>query len=191
MRFVSSLGTSQEHLKFEKVRFDATNKKAEYFVKIPSVSSTTDTYFYLLYGRTGALDGSDKTEVYGDEFKAVYHMKDDPDTSHIKDSTINGNNGTKKAANEPIEADGKVEKVQSFDGSNDYIDTFDIPVMSTFSFSSLVKLDTIKDCGIITDHKSCYFYPAYFYRIDANGKVSFTKDENEKVDITGISNVSI
>ena len=121
VRFVSSLGTSQAHLKFEKVRFDATNKKAEYFVKIPSVSKDNDTYFYLLYGRTGALDGSDKTEVYGDEFKAVYHMKDDPDTSHIKDSTINGNNGTKKAQNEPIEADGKVAKAQSFDGTNDRV----------------------------------------------------------------------
>jgi hypothetical protein len=50
----------------------------------------------------------------------VQHLID-YDTSHIKDSTSNNNNGTKKGANEPIEADGKIAKGQSFDGSNDYI----------------------------------------------------------------------
>jgi len=48
-------------------------------------------------------------------------MKDDPDASHIRDSTVNANHGTKKAANEPIEADGMIGKAQDFDGSNDYI----------------------------------------------------------------------
>jgi hypothetical protein len=51
----------------------------------------------------------------------VQHMKD-YDTSHIKDSTSNANNGTKVNSNEPIEVDGKVAKAQSFDGSNDYVD---------------------------------------------------------------------
>jgi len=73
VRFVSSLGSSQALLKFEKVRFDAANKKAEYFVKIPSVSKDNDTVFRLLYGRSGSLDGSDKTEVWGDEVKGAWH----------------------------------------------------------------------------------------------------------------------
>ncbi len=48
-----------------------------------------------------------------------YYTMDDLTTSTIED--VHGsNNGTKKAANEPIEADGKIGKAQDF-SSNDYI----------------------------------------------------------------------
>jgi hypothetical protein len=45
----------------------------------------------------------------------------DATTSTIKDSTSNNNDGTKKAANEPIEVTGKVGKAQDSDGVDDYI----------------------------------------------------------------------
>ena len=45
----------------------------------------------------------------------------DATTSTILDSTGNANSGTKKGANEPIEADGKIGKGQDFDGANDSI----------------------------------------------------------------------
>jgi len=143
IRFTGSDGTTL--LKYERERHDSTGKLAEYFVKIPSVSKDNDTVFRLLYGRSGALDGSDKTEVWGDEVKAMWHMKDDPDTSHIKDSTINANNGTKKGANEPIEADGKVEKAQSFDGTDDYINVPDSDSIS------IIGDITIEACINVTD----------------------------------------
>ena len=52
---------------------------------------------------------------------AVHHLKDIT-TSTVNDSTANANNGTKKAANEPIEANGKIGKAQSYDGVNDYVE---------------------------------------------------------------------
>lgn len=60
--------------------------------------------------------------VWDSNFKFVSHMGDDPDSSHIKDSTQHGNDGTKKDANEPIEADGEIGKAQHFDGDDDCID---------------------------------------------------------------------
>jgi hypothetical protein len=59
--------------------------------------------------------------VWDDNFVFVSHMNDNPDTSHIADSTSNGNNGTKVGANEPIEVAGMLGKAQSFDGDDDYI----------------------------------------------------------------------
>ena len=58
--------------------------------------------------------------VWDANFKAVYHMYDET-TSTILDSTSNNNDGTKKGANEPVEATGKVGQGQDFDGSDDYI----------------------------------------------------------------------
>jgi len=53
-------------------------------------------------------------------------MNDGASTSAIYDSTDNNNDGTKKAANEPIEGTGKVGQGQDFDGTDDYIDVADI-----------------------------------------------------------------
>jgi hypothetical protein len=82
--------------------------------------ATAGTYIWCYYGNAAASDGEDAEAVWDDDYKAVYHMKD-ATTSTILDSTGNDNDGTKKAANEPIEATGKIGKGQSFDGANDYI----------------------------------------------------------------------
>ena len=58
--------------------------------------------------------------VWDKYFKAVHHEVDIT-TSTIKDSTSNNNNGTKKAANEPVEAAGQVGQAQDFDGTDDEI----------------------------------------------------------------------
>jgi hypothetical protein len=68
----------------------------------------------------------------------------DYDTSHIHDSTVNANHGTKKGANEPIEADGKIGKGQSFDGTDDKITvttdaSLDLAV--PFTVSAWAKID--------------------------------------------------
>jgi len=119
IRFTEDDGTTL--LKYERERHDSANQIAEYWVKIPSVSSSADTEFYIYYRTTDTADGADPTNVWDSNYELVTHMKDDPDTSHVADSTANNNDGTKKAANEPIEADGKIAKAQDFDGSNDYI----------------------------------------------------------------------
>ena len=119
IRFTSSDGTTL--LKYERERHDSVNSLAEYWVKIPSVSGTVNTEFYIYYGNSGATDGADPTAVWDADYKGVWHKKDIT-TSTIADSTANANNGTKKVANEPIEADGKIGKAQNYDGYNDYVE---------------------------------------------------------------------
>ncbi|PIQ07034.1 MAG: hypothetical protein COW72_01295, partial [Candidatus Nealsonbacteria bacterium CG18_big_fil_WC_8_21_14_2_50_37_10] len=88
-------------------RHDQANSLAEYWVKVPSVSGTVNTEFYIYYGNSGAADGADPTAVWDANFKGVWHLKDKTSTT-IGDSTTNANDGTKYAVNEPIEVDGKI-----------------------------------------------------------------------------------
>ena len=119
-RFTAADGTTL--LKYERERHDSTNKLAEYWVKVPSVSDSADTYIYLYYRTEDTADGADPENVWDSNYKAVHHLKD-ATTSTVLDSTANNNDGTKKGANEPIEATGQIYKGQDFDGSDDKIDT--------------------------------------------------------------------
>jgi hypothetical protein len=120
IRFTAADGTTL--LKYERERHDSANSLAEYWVKVPAVSGTVDTVFYIYYRTTDTADGADPTNVWDTNYKMVQHMKDNT-TSQILDSTANANNGTKYAANEPVQTDGKVGKGQSFDGTNDSVNT--------------------------------------------------------------------
>lgn len=143
IRFTSSDGTTL--LKYERERHDSTNKLAEYWVKIPSISSTANTDFFIYFRSLDTDDGADPTNVWDSNFKGVWHMKD-LTTSTIEDSTSNNNDGTKKAANEPIQVDGKIAKAQSFDGTDDYItapDSSSLDITGSITLEALVKPDTV------------------------------------------------
>jgi hypothetical protein len=118
IRFTAADGVTE--LKYERDRHDVGNELAEYFVKVPSISADEDTIIYMYYGKADATDGADPSNVWDSYFKGVYH-KSDATTSTVGDSTINENTGTKKDADEPIEDDGKINKAQNYDGSDDYI----------------------------------------------------------------------
>jgi hypothetical protein len=109
IRFTSSDGSTI--LKYERERHDATNQVAEYWVKIPSVSGSSDTDFYIYYGKSDASDGADPTNVWDSNFKGVWHLQDYT-PSQVNDSTVNANHGTKTSANNPQEVDGKIYKGQ-------------------------------------------------------------------------------
>lgn len=104
---------------------DPANGVAEIWVKVPSVSSSTNTTIYIFYNKAGESQPA-SSDTYGSEnvwdsnFKMVHHMND-ATTSTIIDSTSNNNDGTKKAANEPIESTGQIGKGQDFDGSDNYV----------------------------------------------------------------------
>jgi hypothetical protein len=60
-------------------------------------------------------------------------MRDDPDASHIRDSTANGNDGTKTGANEPQQVDGQIAKAQGYDGIDDTVTLPNIDLHSAHS----------------------------------------------------------
>jgi hypothetical protein len=112
--------------------WNTAGRQAWLWVKAPNVNDTADTVLYLYYD-VNHVDNVDfvgdpnsvpAEHVWENGYKIVSHMADDPDASHIRDSTSNNNDGTKTAAGEPaVTATGYINSAQSFDGSNDQIDT--------------------------------------------------------------------
>ncbi|HDL02156.1 MAG TPA: DUF2341 domain-containing protein [candidate division Zixibacteria bacterium] len=146
IHFVDSDGITL--LSYERERHDSTNQLAEYWVKIPSVSSSTDTVFYIYFGNPTASDGADTVNVWDSNYKMVQHMKDIT-TSTIAGSTINANNRTRFADNQPIETDGVIGKAQDFDGIEDEI-TLPNNLMGNFTsatVSGLFYANTINSSG--------------------------------------------
>ena len=92
-----------------------------FWVKVNSLSSTVDTVIYLYYGKRGVFANPSSTDTWDDNYVMVQHMYDDPDTSHVADSTSNANNGTKVGADNPLEADARIGKGQLFDNVDDRI----------------------------------------------------------------------
>jgi hypothetical protein len=122
-------GGTQCYVEIEE--WDDANEEAWLWVKVPSVNSTSDTELYLYYDAdhadntayVGDPNSSPAEAVWDDDFRLVSHMRDDPDTSHIRDSTVYDNDGTKTGAGEPVvTVSGNVSDAQSFDGSDDYVD---------------------------------------------------------------------
>jgi len=132
--------------------WDSVVEVGEIWVKVPTLSATEDTILYLYYdsdhednteyvGLTGSVPAQN---VWDSNFKLVCHMNDNPDTSHIKDSTSNGNDGVKKGANEPIEANGIIGEAQDFDGNDDIITFSDTPfdAVSALTLECWYKVDS-------------------------------------------------
>lgn len=76
----------------EVVFYDSTNDKGELHFKANSLSSTTDTVFYIYYGNSSAtepaVDSTYGRNAVWSNYKAVYHMNQDP-TGTVIDSSGN------------------------------------------------------------------------------------------------------
>jgi hypothetical protein len=82
-----------------------------------NASATTEPLANSTYGSQNVWQSTGDTST-----AMVQHMKD-ATTSTIIDSTAYANNGTKKAANEPIATpSGQIDGAQTFDGTDDYVD---------------------------------------------------------------------
>lgn len=127
----TSDGKTQCYVEVEK--WDGVNKEAELWVKVPSISSTEDTTLYLYYDSAqtdntdyvGDTNSTIAVNVWGSNYKAVYHMSQDPSGAapQILDSTSNNNDGISKGNMTSSDlVDGQIGKAIEFDGINDYIE---------------------------------------------------------------------
>ena len=120
----TSDGLTQCYVEIEK--WDSVNKQAWLWVKVPNISATADTVLYIYYDNSqpdntdyvGDPNSTPAENVWDSNYVFVSHMQDDPDTSHIRDSTSNDNDGTKTGANDPIEVAGKIGDAQDFDAAD-------------------------------------------------------------------------
>ena len=129
IRVTKTDGTTE--VPVELVSINTTTKVGElYFKAAGTLSSSTDTDYYVYYGNASASaaaasDTYGRENVWNSGFKLVAHMAQDPSGSapQIIDSTVNHNNGT--SAGSMTSGDLVTAKVYNgldMDGTDDVID---------------------------------------------------------------------
>jgi hypothetical protein len=122
------------------------NDEAWIWVKIPTVSSSENTTFYMYYANPLASSGEDSENVWDSNYVFVGHLNDYPDSSHIKDSTTNDNDGTKAVANQPEAVNGLISDAQDFEkDTSDYVTIADSASLDVdaITIEFWVKLQTV------------------------------------------------
>jgi len=100
-------------------KYDAATGQFVAHVKIPSISSTVDTVFYICYGDSGVTTSQENiTGVWDADFKGVWHLKESSGTFY--DSTANDVDGGDQVS--ATGKSGQIDGGQDFDGVDDYID---------------------------------------------------------------------
>lgn len=120
--FASDAGCSSFY-KFERVNWGASTGTVEFWVKIPTVTTATDTVFYMCYGNSSiSTDQQDAANTWDSNFKGVWHLQENPTGAvpQMKDSTSNANHGTSEGSQ--VSSDQQSAKINgglNYDGSND------------------------------------------------------------------------
>jgi hypothetical protein len=147
MHFRSS--TQETPLFFEVEYWNSSEQEAYLWVKVPEISSSSDTTLSLVYD--AAQNWSvyhSPSDVWDSNYVGVWHMNDNS-TSTILDSTVYDNDGVKKDANQPVEIAGQIGKAQNFTSSNsEYISVSDddsLDLNTTLTISCFVKVSDYSD----------------------------------------------
>ena len=122
---------------------DGNYVNASIWVNVTSLSSSMDTKIWMYYGNLTCSSQENVVGTWDSNFVMVQHMNDNT-TSDILDSTANNNDGTKKAANEPIEnSSSKINCGQDFDGINDYISLGTQTLYNDYTIAVWIKFNSL------------------------------------------------
>ncbi|MFW9915457.1 MAG: DUF2341 domain-containing protein [Candidatus Thorarchaeota archaeon] len=123
------------------------------WVKVPTLSSTTDTVLSMYYGNDTLPSQENATGVWDSGFAGVWHLAENPFIYHMKDSTANNNAGTTHGTiTSANRATGQVGYGFRFNGLNNFIDvgnsavlqiTGDLTVETWFYTDSVANDDLV------------------------------------------------
>ena len=140
IRFTDSSGNP---LYYEIERWNDGSNLAEIWVKIPTISSSADTDFYLYYGNSGASDGQSAPNVWDSDYEMVHHLQESPSGTggtHY-DSTSNDIDGT-TVGDVTTDTAGKIDGADQFDGTDDEI-SISLTVTNTFTMEMWIYTETL------------------------------------------------
>ncbi len=107
----SSNSTTYDH---QLESYDGASGRVVAWVRIPSLSGSTNTTFRLYFGNPAINTDQSVSSVWDSYFMAVWHMN-----GSVDDGTSNNNNGS--IHDSPASTTGKIGGAYNFDGNNDYI----------------------------------------------------------------------
>ncbi|MEM3342601.1 MAG: DUF2341 domain-containing protein, partial [Thermoplasmata archaeon] len=120
--FTSSDGTPL-HFEIENYTKTSNGSNLTCWVKLPNVSSQSDTLFYMYYGNPNASGGNNATQTWDSSYVGVWHLDEVPDAGNsiFKDSTSNQNNGTGIGLTSDNNTLGRIDRCIEFNGENQFI----------------------------------------------------------------------
>jgi len=127
---------------WELEKYDSSSGELVAWVNVSSISSTTDTTFYLYYDSSNSSDGGENNPegTWDSGYVAVYHMDDS--SGGLTDSTNYSHDGT-QVGTPTYQQTGIIGYAVDFDGTDD---GFDIPSMLSTSdditLEAWVKFDS-------------------------------------------------
>ena len=146
--FTSDAGCANK-LNHEVETYSATTGAVNYWVKVPTVSHSSDTTIYLCYGNSIiTADQSNKTAVWDANYKGVWHLPNGSSLS-ATDSTANANGGTISGV---VAAAAKTDGGGSFNGASDRIEVKAGKVdtsATTGTVSAWVKISALDTNGAV------------------------------------------
>jgi PKD repeat protein len=115
--------------------YDPNTGAVSLWVRVPTVSHTSDSVIYLWYGNSAITKSQENTAgVWDSHFEAVYHLSDRAASSAVKDST-NAATGTNSATTAARSVTGQVGGALNGDGIADFTDSGRPMAMGTSSLT--------------------------------------------------------
>lgn len=116
----------------ELLNFSVANETGQLWVKVPEISSSTDTSFNLYFGNSGATE-TNSVDTWGDHYREVWHLEESSGSAYDSTGVYTGTYG----GSLPNQTAVKIDNGQSLDGEGDYISHGGAGVLSsniTFEF---------------------------------------------------------
>ena len=174
-------------LPFEVQSYNATTGAVTYWVKVPAISSSSNTVIYLLYGNSAVTtDQSNKTGVWDSNFKLVWHMNQ-ASGAQIIDSTSNNNNSL---TNSGTQVAGQFDHATQFiSGSSQSASLAGLWASNNnFTFSTWINVPNTTNYGVGLEARTSAFVGALLYTLITSGKAEFfISSTSSGVDSVGVA----
>lgn len=102
--------------------YTATTGELEFWVRFPTLSPTTDTEFYIYFGKPGINSDPSSTNVWDSNYKMVLHLDDEDPPGTFPDASGEGTDATD---NGTILTTGQIGGAVDFNGTGDRITIVD------------------------------------------------------------------
>ncbi|MFX1249760.1 MAG: DUF2341 domain-containing protein, partial [Promethearchaeota archaeon] len=123
--FTDTLGTKFDYeIEYFDQTGNGTHAQLVAWVKIPSLSGTSDTNITMYYGNNAVQNQDNPSSVWSNNYVSVWHLSEDPSgvSPQILDSTSNSFDGTSVGGMTGSDlVSGQIHQSLDFDGSDDYI----------------------------------------------------------------------
>lgn len=138
-------------LSFEREVYTASNGQFIAHVKVPTLSASSNTIIYLLYGDSGVTTEQGGTGAWNSNYKGVWHLNES--SGNISDSTSNGKTMS-SAGSSNYSQTGQIYKGIDTNADGDFgvSSVANLTAESYVNVEAICKLDTYQTYGMVFFH---------------------------------------